>query len=292
MAQTRPTQLMLRSADGCTPLASLCSTPVLLGRDEGSHVVIRQPAISRHHLLVWARDNDVVVRDLGSTLGTRVGSRQLGPGDSVVVPQGVEIRLGGCTTLFWAPGGAEVTVAPPLAIVAPAPERRADPLRTTGIWSDPTLGEQHGMLPVTTIPQIVGVESVALTISMGIGGPLEARLESEGGIDVRVRGETRVVLLYLLASQVLRLEAGVAESSWLDDRRLLVGLWGTRGARLPKARQNTVIARVRKQTRAAGVLSSVIQKEAGKTRLSGGVGSIVIDDAAVGGAPTLPRFTP
>jgi hypothetical protein len=87
-------------------------------------------------------------------------------------------------------------------------------------------------------------------------------------------------MLFLLAGQALRCDRGHASSAWVDDHDLSVGLWGSRGPRLPASRINTVILRTREQLRKAGLSPLLLQKEAGRTRLGLAATDIVIEAPA------------
>ena len=75
--------------------------PVLVGRDPWVDVVVHHPAISRHHVLLWAEPGQLFVRDLGASGGTWVGGRLLASGEAAEVGKRQIIGLGGALELRW-----------------------------------------------------------------------------------------------------------------------------------------------------------------------------------------------
>ncbi len=69
--------------------------PVIIGRDPWADVVVRHPAISRHHAMIWAEPGQLFVRDLGSSGGTWVGGRLLAAGESCEVSKRQTLGMGG-----------------------------------------------------------------------------------------------------------------------------------------------------------------------------------------------------
>lgn len=249
---------LLTHADGdLHSLTGIGRRPCLLGRDEGVDVQLRHPAVSRHHALIWTQGGEVLVRDLGSALGTRVGSRRLSAGDATPVAEGEEIVLADRARLVWG-RSAEVSVEP-APVVAPL------------LAFDTGVGLYDSTLP----PDDEG--AISITLTCGPSGPREARLEDGWGHELKVRGESRVVMLFILAEQTQRMRRALAESAWVDDRKLAIGLWGSKGPQLPASRLNTVISRIRIQLRKAFLAPELLQKEAGRTRLGPTVGAIVIN---------------
>lgn len=258
----------MRAERGDVSLIPIGRRPRLVGRDSGVDVVIRDPAVSRHHLLIWQAAGRILVRDVGSALGTRIGNRELSPGDCLAVGADDEILLAGRIRLHWRLGGSGEADLEPAAVVSKQPAG-------SGVTGTFALAVADDDLP--TDPRRAVSAGVAVTIACSGGGPREVRLEDELGHELRVRGENRVVLLFLLAEQRRRYDEGEIATPWVADLELGVGLWGTRGRKLPSSRINTVIARIRAQLRAASLPPELLQKQAGRTRLGGRAGRVVID---------------
>ncbi len=92
--------------------------PLIVGRAEAS-VEIPSPALSRQHLQVSRRNDEVVVEDLGSRNGTWLAGARI---DGVLpVGTGIDLQLGGqvpCRVEPWPAGGVKLSM-PGRAIVAP-----------------------------------------------------------------------------------------------------------------------------------------------------------------------------
>lgn len=249
--------LYLRGDEQTDPVARLSRHPLLVGRDAGADVVLPRNEVSRHHLLIWITRGVVRVRDVGSALGTRVGGTHLGPGDCVRVPARVDVVLAGGTRLYWNQDDC-LDVAAPQAL---------DP--TDGVDTMPRLPPSPLGGGVTA--------SGTITVECDRGSPRSVRLEGEDGQDVEIRGEARVVLVYMLADRGLAWSRGEAATAWIDDRDLAVGLWGARGADAPPGRLNTVISRVRDALVEAGFPRGLIEKRTGRTRLRPELANLVVD---------------
>ena len=71
---------------------------LILGREEGSAICLRDPRVSHHHALLRRGGDQVVIEDLRSTNGTRVNGARISvptaltPGDVIAVGD-VQLRL-------------------------------------------------------------------------------------------------------------------------------------------------------------------------------------------------------
>jgi two-component system response regulator AtoC len=68
-----------------------------IGREEDSDVVLSSPSVSRNHALLVIRDGAVLVKDLGSANGTRLGSTRIPADSEEPGPPGVAIIIGGAS---------------------------------------------------------------------------------------------------------------------------------------------------------------------------------------------------
>lgn len=265
---TRAAQLMLRGARS-RPLAAIGERPLLIGRHSAADIVVRDPSISRHHALVWRGESGVLVRDLGSALGTRVGSRVLGAGDAREVAEGEDIVLAMDVRLFWVEGGAAAGRPRPMAVIE-GEDRSSDELaKTRPAMRLPTKSPRGGtwLVPTGSHPNAKGMPTI--TVCSGDLGPASARVEDQEGNGVWIRGESRLVLLYMLIQRAMAAQKDEVESAWVEDEDLAVGLWG-RAARTGKSRAsrlNTVVSRIRGQLRDTGLPDAFLQKESGRTRI-------------------------
>lgn len=77
---------------------SVAGRKVLIGRAEDCDVRIKNSAISRHHCAIEAVDEDEwVLKDLGSTLGTSVKGERI---TEVEIEPGLEVSIGPATLRF------------------------------------------------------------------------------------------------------------------------------------------------------------------------------------------------
>src|SRR5690606_15853911 len=64
---------------------------LLIGRDPQSHVVLAEPSVSRRHAQLTMRDDEVVLEDLGSAVGTFVNDQRI---NIQVLQDGDHVRFG------------------------------------------------------------------------------------------------------------------------------------------------------------------------------------------------------
>ena len=77
---------------------SFAGRKVLIGRAEDCDVRIKNSAVSRHHCAIEAVDEDEwVLRDLGSTLGTTVNGEKI---SEIEIAGGLEVSIGPATLKF------------------------------------------------------------------------------------------------------------------------------------------------------------------------------------------------
>jgi DNA-binding NtrC family response regulator len=95
--------------------SAACALPrpgvLVVGRSRGCDVVIDHPTVSREHVRLLIAEG-VVVEDLGSSNGTRIGGRTLEPGASAPVGPGELVEVGSAVLVLHA---AEAPAAPPPA---------------------------------------------------------------------------------------------------------------------------------------------------------------------------------
>ncbi len=248
MADYRRVELIRCDGEGDVTLGRLGPRPTLIGR-ANVDIELDDPAVSRHHLLAWCSKGRVFVQDVGSSLGTRVGGRMLAPGKAVAVGAEDEIELAASVRLRWR--------SPRLAVAGVAstpggsvPGRSFHEIGDTGRATD-------------TESTVFG--DMTVTVTCVDGAPRRASIQDAHGRRVEFEGESRVVLLYLLANRHRDYLLGRADDPWVGDKDLAIGLWGARGRTLPTSRINTVIARVRQQLRDGGIPVELLRKEPGVT---------------------------
>ncbi len=77
---------------------------VVVGREDGSDLVLDEPDVSRRHALVLPRERGHAVRDLGSTNGTWVNDAEI---EEAALRGGDQIRLGSAVLKYLAGGDLE-----------------------------------------------------------------------------------------------------------------------------------------------------------------------------------------
>jgi hypothetical protein len=140
----QPTSINLIMQHGPSPgqVFTVQSQPQVIGRGQGSHIIITDKTLSRQHARVWASTEGLVVEDMHSTNGTFVngqkvsGAVRLRPGDTLQLGDIItfSVQVAGSdfdnTVLAGAaPTGFDQTVVPGtppvLVSVSPPPPARA-----------------------------------------------------------------------------------------------------------------------------------------------------------------------
>ncbi len=83
--------------------------PAEIGRDPGVGIALRDPAISRRHAALRAVGGEVVIADVGSRAGVRLGGVRLEAGAELPLRGGGEIALGPTTLLRFEVGAGFVS---------------------------------------------------------------------------------------------------------------------------------------------------------------------------------------
>ena len=79
---------------------------VMVGRDEGNDIVIRDETVSANHaVFVIQTPGQTHLRDLGSKNGTMIKLKKLESGEAVRLLDGDELSFGNVPYLFFTPGG-------------------------------------------------------------------------------------------------------------------------------------------------------------------------------------------
>jgi len=105
--------------------------PNSVGRD-AADLLIADPTISRRHAQVTLEGGQLVVEDLGSTNGTKVGDRRLDPGERVAAFNGDTVRFGSVSLTLTLPGGEARPADLGPVETQPAPAGEAAPATVRG----------------------------------------------------------------------------------------------------------------------------------------------------------------
>ena len=128
-----------------------------LGR-QGTDVLVNEGTISRVHARITIEGNTITVEDMGSTNGTKVGDRRIGPNQPTPATPGTTLRFGNWRALLQLgglPSGPQTTGANAPAtlmggnqtVVMPADDRTLVGLPTSQRWSAPIARQRHAGLP-------------------------------------------------------------------------------------------------------------------------------------------------
>lgn len=104
----------------------------------------------------------------------------------------------------------------------------------------------------------------------GAAGPEASLTDPVSGRTHRMQGETRAILLFVLARKCLSdRETGVddAELGWMSDDDLMVAIWGRDALRSDGNSLHVLLSRVRRELREAGFSPELIEKRRKLTRV-------------------------
>ena len=65
-----------------------------VGRVEDNQFQLAEPSVSSHHCEIWAKGDDIIIKDLGSTNGSYVNEKQLEANKEGTLRPGQVLRLG------------------------------------------------------------------------------------------------------------------------------------------------------------------------------------------------------
>jgi pSer/pThr/pTyr-binding forkhead associated (FHA) protein len=107
-AEGTPASLRVRVVEGPGSGAELvldAAQSYVVGRMPSAALVVDDPDVSRRQVELARRGERLVVRDLGSKGGTRVGERVLGPKEELVWPKGESLFVGKARLVYEDPVG-------------------------------------------------------------------------------------------------------------------------------------------------------------------------------------------
>ncbi len=123
--------LVVSLPDGSEVTHELTDDVVTVGRVSDNTLQIEDASVSSHHAELILRDTDYVLKDLGSTNGTRLNGQQLPPEEEHQLQPGDIVRFGHINTVYAPESGAEPQPMPmgaeqPAAVPAASSARPAD----------------------------------------------------------------------------------------------------------------------------------------------------------------------
>jgi pSer/pThr/pTyr-binding forkhead associated (FHA) protein len=139
-------KLTVSLPDGTEAVHDLVEDLITIGRVDDNTIEISDASVSSRHAQLAKDDSDYVLRDLGSTNGTRVNGREATEGEDFQLADGDMVIFGKVTVLYSSetpassrPRPVEETVAsiPAAASVRPADFSNASPFQTKKKGRDP-----------------------------------------------------------------------------------------------------------------------------------------------------------
>jgi pSer/pThr/pTyr-binding forkhead associated (FHA) protein len=169
-------KLTVSLPDGTEAVHELADDVITIGRVEENAIEITDPSVSSWHAQLSRDDGDYVLRDLGSTNGTRVNNRETAEGEDIKLSDGDTIIFGKVTVLYASetpapsrqlPVEDSVAALPASASVRPADFANASPFQTKKHRKD-SVGVAILLLAIVSLLAFGGV----LTLVFGMHSPL------------------------------------------------------------------------------------------------------------------------
>ena len=132
-------KLTVSLPDGTEAVHDLVEELISIGRVDDNLIEISDASVSSRHAQLTKDDTDYVLRDLGSTNGTRVNGREAAEGEDFKLSDGDIVIFGKVTALYSSetpapsrqlPAEETVASAPAAASVRPADFSNASPFQT------------------------------------------------------------------------------------------------------------------------------------------------------------------
>jgi pSer/pThr/pTyr-binding forkhead associated (FHA) protein len=158
-------KLTVSLPDGTDAVHELTEDLITIGRVEENTIEIADASVSSRHAQLTKDDGDYVLRDIGSTNGTRVNGRELPEGEDFKLGDGDSVAFGKIAVLYNSevpapsrplPVEESVAAVPAAASVRPADFANASPFQTKKKGGDPV-----GMA-------LIGLAVVALLAAGGV----------------------------------------------------------------------------------------------------------------------------
>lgn len=165
--------LVVSLPDGSEVTHELTDDVVTVGRLSDNTVQIEDASVSSHHAELMLRDTDYILKDLGSTNGTRLNGQQVPPEEEHQLQPGDQVRFGHIITVYAPvsdtepqpmPFEAEQPVAVPAASSSkPADFSNASPFQTKKKKKDPA---GAAMMGLAALAILVFLGAVAMIFQM------------------------------------------------------------------------------------------------------------------------------
>jgi len=153
---------------------TLTEETITIGRVEDNALQIEDISVSSRHATLTLIDGEYILRDIGSTNGTRLNGKQLDPDTDHALKDGDTILFGKVDAAYQAdqlavsesrplPAEHEPSMAPAAASVKPADFANASPFQTKAKKKDPA---GKGILAFAVLAILVFLASVATVLSL------------------------------------------------------------------------------------------------------------------------------
>jgi pSer/pThr/pTyr-binding forkhead associated (FHA) protein len=131
-------KLTVSLPDGSESVHELNDDQITVGRVDDNMIVIADISVSSHHAELILKDDDYILRDIGSTNGTRCNGRDVPEGQDTPLQDGDSVLFGKVSTLYSSdkaaarplPEESEVAAVPAASSVRPADFANASPFQT------------------------------------------------------------------------------------------------------------------------------------------------------------------
>ncbi len=156
---------------------------------QGTDVIIQEGTVSRVHARITLESTGVMVEDLSSTNGTKVGDRRIGPNQPTPASSGMTLRFGNWNVVLEI--GAPVAQPADRTIALPADQTIAlpTPEQIAGSESVEPAAPEPSTLLAETLPDDLPIARLEK-----IEGPSPDILISEGGITIGRRAGNDILL--------------------------------------------------------------------------------------------------
>jgi pSer/pThr/pTyr-binding forkhead associated (FHA) protein len=138
-------KLTVSLPDGTESVHELNDDQITVGRVDDNMIVIGDISVSSHHAELTLKDDDYILRDIGSTNGTRLNGRDVPEGQDTPLQDGDSVLFGKVSTLYSSekaaarplPEESEVAAVPAASSARPADFANASPFQTKKEKKDP-----------------------------------------------------------------------------------------------------------------------------------------------------------
>lgn len=164
-------KLTVSLPDGTESLHELNDEQITVGRVDDNMIVIADISVSSHHAELTLKDGDYILRDIGSTNGTRLNGRDVPAETDTPLQDGDTVIFGKVSALYSSeqaatrplPVESEASGVPASSSARPADFENASPFQTRKEKMEPSA---MAILGLGVLALVVFVGAVAMTFGM------------------------------------------------------------------------------------------------------------------------------